>query len=250
MSSRDKRPFYVLYEDNHLLIVNKAAGVLVQGDHTKDKPLVELCRDYVRDKYNKPGNVFMGLVHRLDRPVSGIVVLAKTSKGLERMSKLFHDRKVQKTYWAITKHKPRFPGSSRDHGTLINWLRKDGSKNLVTAYQEETEGAQKAELSYRVLGKLNDHFLLEIKPKTGRPHQIRAQLGAVKTPIKGDLKYGFTSANVDKSINLHARKLYFQHPIKKEPVEIIAPLPETDFWEQYLVLEQIKVKSKDLDIKY
>lgn len=251
MSSRDKRPFYVLYEDNHLLIVNKASGVLVQGDHTKDKPLVELCKEYVKNKYNKPGNVFMGLVHRLDRPVSGIVVLAKTSKALERMSKLFHDRKVQKTYWAITKHKPRYPGSARDHGTLINWLKKDGTKNKVTAYLEETDGAQKAELNYRVLGKQNDHFLLEIKPKTGRPHQIRAQLGAIRTPIKGDLKYGFTSANLDKSINLHARKLYFQHPVKKEPVEITAPLPETDFWEQFLSLEKTKkVKDKDIDTRY
>lgn len=245
MEKRDKRPFYVLYEDNHLLVVNKAAGVLVQGDRTKDKPLVELCKEYVKNKYSKPGNVFMGLVHRLDRPVSGIVVLAKTSKGLERMSKLFHDRKVQKTYWAITKRKPR-----NNQGTLINWLKKDGTKNLVTAYQQETEGAQKAELSFRVLGKLNDHFLLEIKPKTGRPHQIRAQLGSIHTPIKGDLKYGFSSPNADKSINLHARKLYFQHPVKKEPIEITAPLPETDFWEQFLALEQIKVKDKDIDSRY
>ncbi len=250
MEKRDKRPFYVLYEDNHLLIVNKAAGVLVQGDHTKDKPLVELCKEYIKNKYNKPGNVFMGLAHRLDRPVSGIVVLAKTSKALERMNKLFHDRKVQKTYWAITKHKPRIPGGGKNQGTLINWLKKDGAKNTVTAYSEETEGAQKAELSYRVIGKLNDHFLLEIKPKTGRPHQIRAQLGSVRTPIKGDLKYGFPSANLDKSIHLHARKLYFQHPVKKEPVEIIAPLPETDFWEQFLGLEKIKVKDKDIDKRF
>lgn len=250
MSSRDKRPFYVLYEDNHLLIVNKASGILVQGDHTKDKPLVELCKEYVKNKYNKPGNVFMGLVHRLDRPVSGIVVLAKTSKGLERMSKLFHDRKVQKTYWAITKHKPRYPKKFGEQGTLINWLKKDGAKNTVTAYEEETEGAQKAELSFRTLGKLNDHFLLEIKPKTGRPHQIRAQLGAIRTPIKGDLKYGFSSPNVDKSIHLHARKLYFIHPIKKEPIEITAPLPETDFWEQFLGLEKTKVKDKDIDTRY
>lgn len=250
MEKRDKRPFYVLYEDNHLLIVNKAAGVLVQGDQTKDKPLVELCRDYVRNKYNKPGNVFMGLVHRLDRPVSGIVVLAKTSKALERMSKLFHDRKVQKTYWAITKYKPKQVKKFRDQATLIHWLKKDGTKNMVTTYNEEIEGAQKAELSFRVLGKQNDHFLLEIKPKTGRPHQIRAQLGAIKTPIKGDLKYGFTSPNVDKSINLHARKLYFQHPVKKEPVEITAPLPETDFWEQFLSLEQVKLKDKDIDTRY
>jgi 23S rRNA pseudouridine1911/1915/1917 synthase len=245
LSTRDNRPFYVLYEDNHLLIVNKASGVLVQGDHTKDKPLVELCKEYVKNKYNKPGNVFMGLVHRLDRPVSGVVVLAKTSKALERMSKLFHDRKVQKTYWAITKRKPQ-----QNQGTLINWLKKDGTKNIVTAYPQETEGAQKAELSYRVMGKLNDHFMLEIKPKTGRPHQIRSQLGSIRAPIKGDLKYGFSSPNVDKSINLHARKLYFLHPVKKEPIEITAPLPENDFWEQFLGLEQVKVKDKDIDTRF
>ncbi len=245
METRDKRPFYVLYEDNHLLIVNKAAGVLVQGDHTKDKPLVELCKEYLKNKYNKPGNVFMGLVHRLDRPVSGIVVLAKTSKALERMSKLFHDRKVQKTYWAITKRKPR-----QNQGTLINWLKKDSTKNTVTAYTEETDGAQKAELAFRVIGKLNDHFLLEVKPKTGRPHQIRTQLGSIRTPIKGDLKYGFSTPNVDKSINLHARKLYFMHPVKKEPIEIIAPVPETDFWEQFLGLEQVKVKTKDINTRF
>lgn len=245
MSTRDKRPFYVLYEDNHLLIVNKASGILVQGDHTKDKPLVELCKEYVKNKYNKPGKVFMGLVHRLDRPVSGIVVLAKTSKALERMSKLFHDRKVQKTYWAVTKRKPK-----QNQGILIHWLKKDSTKNMVTAYDEETAGAQKAELGFRVMGKLNDHFLLEIKPKTGRPHQIRSQLGCIRTPIKGDIKYGFSSPNSDKSINLHARKLYFQHPIKKEPIEIMAPLPETDFWEQFLALEQIKIKDKDINIRF
>lgn len=239
--TRDKRPFYVLYEDNHLLIVNKAAGILVQGDHTKDTPLVEQCRDYIKEKYNKPGNVFMGLVHRIDRPVSGIVVLAKTSKALERMTKIFHDRKVQKTYWAIVKKRPR-----QEQGTLINWLKKDGERNIVTAYKSDTPGAQKAELSFKVMGKLNDHFLLEIKPKTGRPHQIRAQLGSINCPIKGDLKYGFDRPNTDKSINLHARKLYFEHPVKKESLEIIAPVPENDFWEQFLVLEDIKVKNKDI----
>ena len=235
MSSRDHRPFYEIYEDNHLLIVNKAAGILVQGDHTHDKPLIELCKEYIKTKYQKPGNVFMGLVHRLDRPVSGLVVLAKTSKGLERMSKLFHDRKVQKTYWAITKRKPR-----QNQGTLVHWLHKDGAKNLVTAYSKVTDEAQKAELSYRVMGKLNDHFLLEIKPKTGRPHQIRAQLAAIGCPIKGDVKYGFAKPNTDKSIHLHARKLYFLHPVKKEPVDVTAPLPETDFWEQFLVLDNLR----------
>jgi len=245
MKTRDKRPFYVLYEDNHLLIVNKSAGVLVQGDHTKDTPLVELCKQYVKNKYDKQGNVFMGLVHRIDRPVSGIVVLAKTSKALERMTKLFHDRKVQKTYWAIVKHKPK-----QAQGQLTNWLRKDGTKNMVTAYKEETEGSQKAELSYRIIGEQNDHFLLEIKPKTGRPHQIRAQLGSINCPIKGDLKYGFDKPNTDKSINLHARKLYFEHPIKKEPVEVIAPVPDNDFWEQFLLLEDVKVKNKDIGSRF
>ena len=243
--SRDKRPFYVLYEDNHLLIVNKAAGVLVQGDQTKDTPLVELCREYVREKYNKPGNVFMGLVHRIDRPVSGIVVMAKTSKALERMTKIFHDRKVQKTYWAIVKKRPR-----QEQGTLINRLKNDGSKNMVTAYKEETKEAQKAELSFKVMGKLNDHFLLEVKPKTGRPHQIRAQLGSINCPIKGDLKYGFDKPNTDKSINLHARKLYFEHPVKKEAIEIVAPVPENDFWEQFLALDDIKVKTKDIGKRF
>lgn len=245
MSTRDKRPFYKIYEDNHLLIVNKAAGILVQGDHTHDKPLIELCKEYIKTKYQKPGNVFMGLVHRLDRPVSGLVALAKTSKGLERMNKLFHDRKIQKTYWAITKHKP-----PQNQGTLYHWLKKDSIKNKVTAYSNTTEGAQKAELSYRVLGKLNDHFLLEIQPKTGRPHQIRAQLSAIGCPIKGDVKYGFPTPNKDKSIHLHARKLYFVHPIKKEPVEVIAPLPVTDFWEQFLNLDTVTVRQKHLNKKY
>ena len=231
-----------IYEDNHLLIVNKPAGVLVQGDDTGDKPLVEYCKDYIKEKYNKPGAVFLGVVHRLDRPVSGVVVFARTSKALERMNRLFKNRKVQKTYWAIVKRRPR-----KWEDKLVHWLQKDGSRNVTTAYDEEREGTQKAELTYRSLGKLNDHFLLEVKPLTGRPHQIRVQLASMGCPIRGDLRYGFSKPNADKSINLHARSLFFEHPVKKEPLMLRAGLPEDQFWEQYLSLEKINVKEKNAD---
>jgi len=223
----------VIYEDNHLLVVNKPAGLLVQGDATHDKPLVDYGKDYIKEKYNKPGKVFLGVVHRIDRPVSGLVVFARTSKALERMNKLFHDKKVQKTYWAITKQKTR-----PETGKLVNWLTKDQSKNISKAYDEEIEGAKRAELNYRYLGTLNRHHLIEVKPKTGRPHQIRLQLAHAGSPIRGDIKYGFKQPNTDGSIHLHARKLYFIHPIKQEPVELIAGLPETEFWEQFLVFDE------------
>jgi len=236
---------HVLYEDNHLLIVNKPAGTLVQGDKTRDKPLVDLCKEYVKEKYNKPGAVFMGLVHRLDRPVSGVVVLSKTSKSLERMNKLFHDNKIQKTYWAIVK---KHPPKKRD--TLTHWLVKDGSKNVTTAHKKEVDGGKKAVLHYRVLGELNEHFLLEVKPVTGRPHQIRVQLASIGSPIKGDVKYGFAKPNQKADINLHARKLYFVHPVKKEGLEVTASLPENDFWEMFLSLDNPQVRDKKLDQLY
>lgn len=236
-------PFNVLYEDNHLLIVDKEPGVLVQGDKTGDKPLLDHCKAYVKDKYNKPGEVFLGSVHRLDRPVSGAVIFARTSKALERMNKLFRDKGVHKTYWAVVKNHPK-----KKEGKLIHWLIKDPSINKTTAFRYETEGAQKAELKYRVMGKLNDHFLLEIKPLTGRPHQIRVQLASMGCPIRGDVKYGFAIPNQDGSINLHARALDFVHPVKKEPVKVVAGVPRNPFWEQFLSLE--KQSSKDKNLKH
>ena len=238
-------PFTVIYEDNHLLIVNKDPGVLVQGDQTGDKSLPDYAKDWLREKYNKPGNIFCGVIHRLDRPVSGIVVLAKTSKALERMNKLFRSRDVYKTYWAIVKKKPRY-----EKGKLIHWLVKDPSRNVTTAHKEEVEGAKRAELDYKLLGKLNDHYLIEVQPVTGRPHQIRVQLAAIGCPIRGDVKYGFSKANPDGSIHLHAKNLKFEHPIKKEPLFIRAGLPNTDFWEQFLVLEEQNIKMKNIDKMY
>ncbi len=219
--------------------------MLVQGDSTGDTPIVEFGKNYIREKYKKPGNVFLGVVHRLDRPVSGVVVLARTSKALERMNKLFRDRKVQKTYWAVVKHKP-----PKKKDKLTHWLVKDKIKNKVTAYNLPQDGAQKAELSYRLLGSLNNHHLLEVIPLTGRPHQIRVQLAGIGCPIRGDIKYGFHKPNPDGSINLHARKIHFIHPVKKETITCKAALPENEFWEQFLVLDKIQVKEKEIDKLY
>lgn len=237
--------FEVLFEDNHIIIVNKASGVLVQGDETGDTPLSELVKEYLKEKYNKPGKVFCGVIHRLDRPVSGVVVMAKTSKALERMNKLFKDRKVQKTYWAVVKRRP-----PKESDKLIHYLIKDEKRNVTTAHLKEVPGSQRSELTYRVLGFLNDHYLLEVNPITGRPHQIRTQLSSIGCPIRGDLKYGFSKPNPDGSINLHARKLYFIHPVKNEPVIYIAPVPANSFWEQFLTLDEGNVKDKNLDFLY
>ncbi|HEU5289812.1 MAG TPA: RluA family pseudouridine synthase [Cyclobacteriaceae bacterium] len=226
-------PFSVLFEDNHLLIVNKSTGILVQGDRTGDTPLVELCKQYIKEKYQKPGEVFLGVVHRLDRPVSGVVVLARTSKSLERMNALFRDKETKKTYWALVRNKPR-----KDQDTLVHWLLKDEKKNKTTSFTKETSGALRSELSYKVIGAAQSHWLLEVTPVTGRPHQIRAQLASMGCPIRGDVKYGYEHPSNDgRSISLHARRLEFVHPVKKEMMKVEAPLPDDGFWKYFSNLD-------------
>jgi 23S rRNA pseudouridine1911/1915/1917 synthase len=220
--------FEVVYEDNHLIIVNKKNGVLVQGDKTGDIPLSEHVKIYLRDKYQKPGNVFAGVVHRIDRPVSGLVILAKTSKALERMNEAFQEKAIQKTYWALTGDRPKEP-----EATLIHWLVKDTLKNVTKAHSKEGKGGQKSELSYSILAERQNLSLLEVKPVTGRPHQIRSQLAAIGCPIVGDVKYGYPRINQDASICLHARKLEFIHPVKKEPLIVYAGLPDNPKWKHF-----------------
>jgi 23S rRNA pseudouridine1911/1915/1917 synthase len=230
---KPKNPFSVIYEDNHLLIVNKSAGILVQGDETGDKPLVEFCKDYVKEKYHKPGPVFLGVVHRIDRPVSGIVVLARTSKALERMNELFREKQTKKTYWAVVRNKP--PLSEQ---ILVHWLVKDEKKNKTQAYHQEHAGALRSELAYKIIGQESGHWLLEVNPVTGRPHQIRVQLASIGCPIRGDLKYGDSEPNGDASICLHSRKLQFIHPVKKELVTFQAPLPSVAEWNPFSKFSQ------------
>ncbi len=238
-TNTNKYPFQVVYEDNHLIVVNKDSGVLVQGDKTGDTTLSDYVKEYIKEKYDKPGKVFLGTIHRIDRPVSGLVMFARTSKALERMNKMMREKKIFKTYWAVVKKRPR-----EADGRLNHWLIKDSSKNVTTAYDKEKEGALKATLTYKSLGKLNDHWLLEVSPITGRPHQIRVQLSTIGSPIRGDVKYGFVKLNPGKrDINLHARRLHFNHPVTKEPVTLVAPLPSNDFWEQFLSLERLSTRE-------
>jgi 23S rRNA pseudouridine1911/1915/1917 synthase len=225
-------PFEVLYEDNHLLIVSKASGILVQGDATGDIPLVELCKTYIKEKYNKPGEVFLGVVHRLDRPVSGVVVLARTSKALERMNALFRERETKKIYWAIVSKSPAKP-----EGTLIHWLSKDERRNKATAYSSERPDTLRAELHFAVKATSHNNCLVEVNPITGRPHQIRVQLASMGCVIRGDLKYGDKEANEDGSICLHARQLEFIHPVKKEKMIVKATIPEDGWWRNFRHLD-------------
>jgi 23S rRNA pseudouridine1911/1915/1917 synthase len=221
-------PLQVLYEDNHLLIINKPAGVLVQGDVTGDKPLVEMAKEYIGKKYHKPGDVFLGVVHRLDRPVSGVVVFARTSKALERMNALFRNKETQKTYWAVVSRKP-IPSE----GTLVHWLVKDEKKNKTTAYNQEHPDGQRSELHYRIIDNKKDNYLVQVNPITGRPHQIRVQLASLGCPIAGDVKYGSEISSHDGSIALHARELSFIHPVKKEALTVTASLPKNDWWKPF-----------------
>ncbi|WP_373074085.1 RluA family pseudouridine synthase [Zeaxanthinibacter enoshimensis] len=219
----------VLFEDNHLIAVNKQPGDIVQGDKTGDLPLSEVVKLYLKDKYNKPGNVYLGVTHRLDRPTSGVVVFAKTSKALPRMNKLFAEKETDKTYWALVKNTPPESGA-----TLTHWLVRNHKQNKSYAHKEKRPNSKKAILHYTLLKKLDNYYLLEISLETGRHHQIRAQLAAVGCPIKGDLKYGFDRSNPDASISLHARKLSFTHPVRNEEVTITAPPPRDPLWDACL----------------
>ena len=223
LSNKDN--LQVLHEDNHTIVVNKRAGDIVQGDKTGDKPLSDVVKSYLKDKYNKEGNVYLGVVHRLDRPTTGIVMVSKTSKALPRLNKLFAEKTAKKTYWALVKEQP--PKTS---DTLVHWLKKNPKNNKSTAYIKEVEGSKKAILHYKVIKNLDNFYLLEVDLETGRHHQIRVQLSSIGCPIKGDLKYGFDRSNKDASISLHARTLRFVHPVKKEDVFITAPLPNDPLW--------------------
>lgn len=221
----------VVYEDNHLIIVNKTASEIVQGDKTGDTPLSETVKQYIKEKYAKPGNVFLGVVHRLDRPVSGLVVFAKTSKALARLNEMFRNSEVKKTYWAIVKQRP-----PQDEGELVNYLVRNEKQNKSYAYDKEVKNSKKAVLHYRLIGHSQNYFLLEVDLKTGRHHQIRCQLAKMGCPIKGDLKYGAPRSNPDGSICLHARKVRFIHPVSKELIELEAPLPEGNLWKGFELL--------------
>ena len=220
-----KENLQVLFEDNHIVIVNKRSGDITQGDKTGDKPLSDVVKEYIKKKYDKAGNVFLGVVHRLDRPTSGVIIFARTSKALERLNKMLRDKIISKTYWAVIKNHPE-----KEKNTLINYLKKNPKNNKSSVYTKEIDGSKKAILHYNVIKKLDNYSLVEIDLETGRHHQIRAQLSFIGFPIKGDLKYGFNRSNKDGSIHLHARKIEFVHPVTKEQISVIAPTPKEVIW--------------------
>ena len=221
----NKSNLQILHEDNHLIVVNKRVGDIVQGDKTGDKPLSEIVKEYIKEKYNKPGEVFLGVVHRLDRPTTGIVAFARTSKALSRMNELFSNRETQKTYWAVVKKKPE-----KSNDKLVHYLKRNEKNNTSKAHLKEVPDSKLASLEYQIIKELTNYTALEIQLHTGRHHQIRAQLAAIGSPIKGDLKYGFERSNPDGGIHLHARKLHFVHPVSKESITIVAPTPDDVIW--------------------
>lgn len=220
----------VVYEDNHIIVVNKTASEIVQADKTGDKPLSETVKQYLKEKYQKPGNVFIGVTHRLDRPVSGLVIFAKTSKALTRLNEMFRTNAVKKTYWAVVKNAPKEP-----EGELVHFLVRNEKQNKSYAYEKEVPNSKKAVLDYRLIARSDHYYLLEVDLKTGRHHQIRCQLAKMGCPIKGDLKYGAQRSNPDGSICLHARRVRFVHPVSKELIELEAPLPPGNLWKGFEV---------------
>lgn len=219
----------ILFEDNHLLIINKKPSQIVQGDKTGDLPLVDMLKSFIKKRDNKPGNVFLGVVHRIDRPVSGAVIFAKTGKALGRMNQMLKNGEISKSYWAVVKHCP-----VPEKGDLIHYLRRNEEKNKSTAYERPVQNSQKAELSYEVIGRSDSYFLLHIRLYTGRHHQIRSQLSKIGCPIKGDLKYGYERSNSDGSIHLHARAVEFIHPVKKEKIAVNADPPQDKLWDYFM----------------
>ena len=220
----------ILYEDNHIIAVNKRSSDLSQGDKTGDKSLDILVKEYIARKYNKPGDVFLGVVHRLDRPVGGVIIYARTSKALTRLNELFRTGEVKKTYLAIIKKRP-----PDDEATLTHYLKKNEKQNKSYVYDNEVKGSRQASLTYRLKGRLERYYILDIELHTGRHHQIRAQLAKIGCPVRGDLKYGYPRSNPDGSISLMARRIEFIHPVKKEKIVITAPLPEGDIWDKFSI---------------
>jgi 23S rRNA pseudouridine1911/1915/1917 synthase len=226
--SKDITDADILYEDNHLVAVNKRAGDIVQVDDTGDESLDEKVKRYIAKKYSKPNGAFLGVVHRLDRPVSGVILFAKTSKALERINKMFKGREMHKTYYAIVRQRPQ-----PEAGNLVHYLIKNPQKNVTKAHDKEVQGSQRSELNYKLVGERDGYYVIEVDPITGRPHQIRVQLSTLGCPIVGDNKYGYPRGSLRKSICLHARRLQFIHPVKNEPILIVAPLPKDGFWEKF-----------------